>query len=423
MSRWDPLQQRYGFGAACVPLSPPSVARDRQTPPLLQGLRAIRAERTSGDTLRGCLRAAPPMLAGVVIALLLAMLTQPNEDTTIVPFAELPVIQEEPPVEIAETPVPPPVEPEPLPEPEAVAEPPRPEPVVAQAPPPAEPVIAEPPAPRPRPSVPALALAEPTPPPPTPTRARPRATPRPAPAARPDLALDQLAAEQPPEPVRNTRSAPRFAKASSRNPRPDLRATAAPPAAQAPDSAAPTRRARPAPRADAPRRQRAPALEAPGGQLPGHDDAPAPAPTRRPARTLASARTPARRPRPNLSGPSAPTAEGHSPTPRGGRTKPTRVAAPAAPTTERRGGSRDSLSGVPLASLASCVSDAKEQALKQRILAAVGSRGSCKSPVGRYHFVETKNLNAFLMRIERASGRRVGDRCAELTYALDCLSR
>jgi hypothetical protein len=37
--------------------------------------------------------------------------------------------------------------------------------------------------------------------------------------------------------------------------------------------------------------------------------------------------------------------------------------------------------------------------------------------------VETKNLNAFLMTIERASGRAVGDRCAELTYALECVAR
>jgi hypothetical protein len=416
MSRWDPLQQRYGFGAACVPLSPPSVARNRQSGPLLEGLRAIRAERTYGDTLRGCLRAAPPMLAGVVITLLLAIVTQPNEDTTIVPFADAPAIHEEPPVEIAETPPPPTLEPEPLPEP--VQEPPMPEPRIAEAPPPPpEPVVAEPP-PLPRPSVPALALAEP---PPTPARERPRATPRPAPAARPDLAPDQLAREQPREPVRNTRSAPRFARATSRNPRPDLPATSALPAAQAPDAAAPARRARPAPRTQAPRRPRTPALQPAGSQLPPGGDTPAP--TRRAARSVASARTPSRRPRPNLSGPSAPVAQGSSPPPRGSRTKPLRVAAPAAPATQRPGGSRDSLSGVPLASLAACVSDAKEQTLKQRILAQVGSRSSCQSAVGRYHFVETKNLNAFLMRIERASGRRVGDRCAELTYALDCLSR
>jgi hypothetical protein len=32
-------------------------------------------------------------------------------------------------------------------------------------------------------------------------------------------------------------------------------------------------------------------------------------------------------------------------------------------------------------------------------------------------------VNAFLMRIEHAPGRRLGDRCAELLHALDCLAR
>jgi len=58
-----------------------------------------------------------------------------------------------------------------------------------------------------------------------------------------------------------------------------------------------------------------------------------------------------------------------------------------------------------------------------RVLAAVDSRDSCSSAAGHYRFVETKNLNAFLMWIERAPGRRSGDRCAELTHALDCLAR
>jgi hypothetical protein len=79
--------------------------------------------------------------------------------------------------------------------------------------------------------------------------------------------------------------------------------------------------------------------------------------------------------------------------------------------------------GVPLGSLAACVSDRAEDALKQRVVASVRNRTHCESTAGRYHFVETKNVNAFLMRIERAPGRRAGDRCEELTYALDCLAR
>jgi len=37
--------------------------------------------------------------------------------------------------------------------------------------------------------------------------------------------------------------------------------------------------------------------------------------------------------------------------------------------------------------------------------------------------VQAKNVNAFLMRIERAPGRRAGDRCIELAHALECLSK
>src|SRR5262249_62219480 len=77
--------------------------------------------------------------------------------------------------------------------------------------------------------------------------------------------------------------------------------------------------------------------------------------------------------------------------------------------------------GVPLGSLAACRSDRLEDDLKQKVLAAVRNREECASAAGHYHFVETKNLNAFLMMIERAPGRAEGDRCAELSYALSCL--
>ncbi len=83
----------------------------------------------------------------------------------------------------------------------------------------------------------------------------------------------------------------------------------------------------------------------------------------------------------------------------------------------------DGLVGLPLGSLAACVSDAREIALVSQLVGRVGDRRSCKSVAGRYHFVETKNANAFLMRIERAAARPMGDRCAELTYALDCIAR
>ena len=76
---------------------------------------------------------------------------------------------------------------------------------------------------------------------------------------------------------------------------------------------------------------------------------------------------------------------------------------------------------MPLDSLAACVSDADEERWKRRVLAAVGSRETCASAAGRYRFVETKNLNAFLMWIERASQRPAGDRCKELGLAFECL--
>ena len=60
---------------------------------------------------------------------------------------------------------------------------------------------------------------------------------------------------------------------------------------------------------------------------------------------------------------------------------------------------------------------------RKKVVAAARDRTHCESPAGRYHFVETKNVNAFLMRIERAPRRKSADRCAELTFALDCLSR
>jgi len=83
---------------------------------------------------------------------------------------------------------------------------------------------------------------------------------------------------------------------------------------------------------------------------------------------------------------------------------------------------KPALRGVALSDLLPCVSDARELEMKQRTVAAALNRSLCESPYGRFHFVETKNVNAFLMRIEQAAGRRSGDRCEELKLALDCLA-
>ncbi len=76
---------------------------------------------------------------------------------------------------------------------------------------------------------------------------------------------------------------------------------------------------------------------------------------------------------------------------------------------------------MPLGELAACVSDREEDRLKQAVAAAVKTQEKCVSRKGTYRFVETKNLNAFLMWIDRAPSRTVEDRCTELHYALECL--
>ncbi len=89
----------------------------------------------------------------------------------------------------------------------------------------------------------------------------------------------------------------------------------------------------------------------------------------------------------------------------------------------RASGEGRQLAGVPLGSLAACVSEREEDALKEKLVAAVTTQKECVSRAGRYRFLETKNLNAFLMWIEVAPGRPMADRCAELRLALDCITR
>ncbi len=97
---------------------------------------------------------------------------------------------------------------------------------------------------------------------------------------------------------------------------------------------------------------------------------------------------------------------------------PERAATRATDTRER-----DRVAGVSLASLAGCVSDREEDRLKRRVIAAAVGNAQCDSVAGRFRFVETKNLNAFLMWTERAASRRQADRCVELELAIDCLRK
>ena len=94
--------------------------------------------------------------------------------------------------------------------------------------------------------------------------------------------------------------------------------------------------------------------------------------------------------------------------------------APSGPRREPRRDD-DALKGVALGSLAACMSDREEDELKLEVVSATSGRSHCASRAGRYRFVETKNLNAFLMWIERAPSRKQADRCVELRLALECL--
>jgi hypothetical protein len=201
----------------------------------------------------------------------------------------------------------------------------------------------------------------------------------------PQLAVDPVLAENPAEPqavARSERTPAPAAPAPARPPRLEVAALAAPPAEQAPPLE--TRRAAPSPRA-APR-PRPPVKNAP------------PPPLAVPA----------------LAAPSAPEA------PRSAR-KPEPPAAPRKPPASAPRPDEPQLAGVPLGSLSACVSDAQELKLKQALLSAIGSRSECSSRAGSWRFLQTRNLNSFLVWVERAPQRAAGDRCSELSHAIACV--
>jgi hypothetical protein len=78
---------------------------------------------------------------------------------------------------------------------------------------------------------------------------------------------------------------------------------------------------------------------------------------------------------------------------------------------------------VPLGRLAPCASRSEEDSLKQRVIASANAQGTCASDAGAYRFVESRNLNAFLMLIRRNPHREVANRCEELRFALECLAQ
>ncbi len=432
MRDWQ-IRQRYGYGAARVPV--PGVPYRCGAPPLplLQGLAHARAERRAEGSRgpgAGLLRMLPLVLAAW-LGLLAGgeLLFRPGTEESEIALVPLELEQElaaletpEPEIELTEqAPAPEPVPelvPVPEPEPVVVAEAaePEPEPEAEPAPEP------EPESPRPRVQIDALAQR------PTPAADSQRRAAREAPVElaavpAPDLSLDALDAPEELAP-RESRLRP---TAPERNPVP--RGAPPLPSWNLPvheGASAPIRVARSTPRATPSSAPPRPQLAFAGVPTPERDPAlPAPSGATRASRGPAprNRRTPTG-PRPQLapakldlggSGAESRTAPAPS------RNARAALAAPA-PARSAAAGHAAGLQGVPLGSLRACVSDAREDALKQRLMAAVTPQQQCSSDAGRYRFVETKNLNAFLMWIERAPGRREADRCGELSLALECLA-
>jgi hypothetical protein len=394
MSDWL-LRRSYGFGAARVALCAEPHAAAGPDWTVREGLRQARA---SAGTWRDVGGLVPAIAMGLAIALapLLALL----QESLIAPDIDLVLLdsaaQTEPPI-AKPAPRPPPVEV-----------------VVEREPPPpaAEPAPPEPP--------PVLAVARPTPPPPRPV-APPRIEPAPLAAPMPPASETIAQSRRRSRPTAPSAGAPTFQPAVV-----GIDALAKAEVAFA-GSPTPERLSRSGgPRAEAADRTRPPPVRFDAG-IPGvpalNESARSERPTRHePPRD----RRPQRSERP--AGVALPAARAPEPAPRlaaaalvslPGRPERPRDAAPEGSARASRPG----LAGVALASLASCRSDAQEDGLKQRVLAEVAGRAECESSAGRYVFVETRNLNAFLMYVHRPPARSEADRCVELSLALDCLRR
>ena len=415
MNDWR-IRQQYGFGVGRVCLRVEPYRREAARG-LLAGISEALADGRDG--LRGLARSG--LGVGLALALLIAVVTmvgRDNEtsDLEIVPFetAKLEPEQAPPPPEprapVVPEPEPPPPEPPPV---IAVAEvtPPPPQPPEVRP----RPVRPTPPPERPRVQIDAVERAAE---PPTMERVRTARAPTRR-ADRPALRIDALD-RQVEQPVRAPRDA-RVAAVVSRRARPRFEPdpiSGQPPAPTTPArrSREPVRRARPARPATG---RRAPRPDLAGPAPDAADDAP---PLPRAARV-------APRPKPRDDGSPRALATPSLPPPASASgediSSQRRARAPAPPerAAARSGSSADGIAGVPLGSLAACVSDREEDLLKRKLIEVVTTQEECASEAGRYRFVETKNLNAFLMWIERAPSRREADRCVELRLALECLRR
>ena len=466
MSNWR-VEQHYGFGAAQIPIRPEPHCSELLG--IMEGAVYLMSELVAGGpvaTMRRLVGQTPAMMLGLLLFVsFIVTLSQDRTDESpieVVLFDTEEIVPEPKPIEIAALPIPVPkpieiVQPEP-PKPKPVA--PKPPPQIAEIPkpkstPPPAPVARPKPKPkaRPKPVIPQIARVEM---PRTPTLqrtdralrdrpdlvARPKiaidaSKPRPAPntpaprmdrvarasvdrsaSARPVPRLAAPALAQPPEPPPQ-----RSFRVASAKPIPGQRPRALPGLASAPTDrestpAPPNRRAlrtansrptaTPRTRRIAPALDRAPVPAAPAVSEVSRERAARPAPrpvARQVARPVAAISRAASTSRANLTIPTLAS--------RAGR------AAPAMP--RGTSGDRPGVAGVPLGDLAACLSDREEDRLKQAVVAAVTTQEECVSSKGTYRFIETKNLNAFLMWIDRAPGRAMLDRCVELGYALECL--
>jgi hypothetical protein len=427
MAHWQ-LRHTYGHGAAKVVMAPafvpsPYAARDSMRVNARLALRGEHPLRLVARVIGG---SAGALVAAVALTLVLAPLfTQPPDDAgpQIVMMAPQHLDEEEL--------LPPPPEPEPvLPEPEPVEiaqePPPEPEPEPVQPEPPPEPVKVVKKAPPPLPAMPAPSEAPkefvPTP---APVRVAREAVKKP-PAV---VSIDPLspvpavpsANPAPPPPTRTAARAP----AASQRALPalaDFTPIGDPAPAGAP-AALPARAVRTnvVAKAGSPSRPPAFAAAAPAAPPAAFDEGgttPALATRSAPARPRAATPSSASRPQSLGFSAAAPsvqsTARADTSVGRTDRALPRRASGSTS-------GQNDNLAAVPLGSLAACATDREEDERKMALLSVLSGRTECSSAAGRYRFVETKNLNAFLMWIERAPGRPAVDRCVELRLALECL--
>ena len=455
MSTWR-VERHYGFGAAQIPISASAHRASKRG--TRDGLSTIFTEFAEGGPLSAARRLAgqaPVLMLGLLLFASFAItVLRDNSDSSEI---QVVMLQTSPLDELVPVPIP---EPEPIPvvkieepPPPPVVVPPEPKRIEEPKPQLAEVKRREPKVtPKPKPVMPEIARIEPPASPPVlrpdrPTRDRPQTI------ERPRMKMDGVA----PEPVKPVAPAERLARAAVERPRlarnsPKLAAPAAPAFDKAPakpfernfrmaaarpvagerpravpgmapapvqrktaPAAAPSRPSRSAAR---PARQRsraqpvapalaaAPRLDEPAPQLPA---------TNRESRSTPRAET-RRGPRPAAAPVRAPKIAPATPPAAKSRIARAAPAMAGAQVTDRPG-----VAGVPLGDLAACISDREEDRLKQAVVAAVKTQKECVSRKGTYRFIETKNLNAFLMWIDRSPTRAAGDRCTELLNALECL--